>query len=131
MKSIQQDEIEIIINNADPQSIIWAHLTKAEEATPNTPNKSSNILFNKQRYSNILNLLQTKVLTNKYKQIQLCFEPEHNSSENENNDVYLAKYKTCLNEFIFNSVKNLIDIFVIELNKNQSESFALSESKIF
>ncbi|CAF0715148.1 unnamed protein product [Brachionus calyciflorus] len=115
LKSIQQQEIEIIVKHSDPQSIIWVNMTKSDA----NYNRSNSVDFNQMRYTNILNLLQSKVLTNKYK--HFSSENLHSSSQGPPENV--------LNEFIYNSVKALIDNFTIELIKNQNEMIALKIDK--
>lgn len=117
LKSIQQQEIEIIVNNAEPQAIVWVHMTKVDPE-----NKSTNLSeFNGLRYNKMLRLLQSKVLTNKYK---------HFAGENLNSSSN-GSPQNILNDFIFNTVKSIIDKLTFELNKNQDEIIALSKLKKF
>lgn len=113
LKSIQQQEIEIIVNNAEPQAIIWVHMTKVDSGI----NSTSLSEFNSLRYNKMLRLLQSKVLTNKYK---------HFTGENLNSSSH-GSPQNILNDFIFNTVKSLIDKLTFELNKNQEEFIALSK----
>jgi hypothetical protein len=113
LKSIQQQEIEIIVKSADPQSIIWVHMTKSDSSY----NRSNSADFNQLRYTSILGLLQSKVLTNKYK--HFTSENLHSSSN--------GKPENILNDFIHNTVVSLIDSFAFELNKNQNEMIAMSK----
>ncbi|RNA27285.1 NACHT and WD repeat domain-containing 2-like [Brachionus plicatilis] len=115
LKSIQQQEIEIIVSHAEPQSIIWVHMTKVDFAF----NRTCSNEFNGLRYTKMLRLLQSKVLTNKYK---------HFAGESLNSSSH-GSPQTILNDFIYNSVKSLIDKLTFELNKNQNEIIALKIDK--
>lgn len=113
LKSIQQQEIEIIVSHAEPQSIIWVHMTKVDSSF----NRTCSNELNASRYTKMLRLLQSKVLTNKYR---------HFAGENLNSSSH-GSPQTILNDFIYNSVKSLIDKLTFELNKNQNEIIALSK----
>jgi hypothetical protein len=110
IKSIQQEEIEHIVRHADPSSVIWINLTGSSgESTE----------LNKLRYSHVLNLLQTKVLTHNYKQMNATEEEVRSSSSQ-----LLSRQGVSLNEFLMNSMKYLIESFIREMNKNYFETFA-------
>jgi hypothetical protein len=111
IKSIQQEEIEHIVKHADPSSIIWVNLTGSS-------GESSEL--NKLRYSHVLNLLQTKVLTHNYKQMYATEEEVRGSGGSQ----LLSRQSVSLNEFLVNAMKYLIESFIREMNKNYFASFA-------
>jgi len=118
-KSIQQDEIELITRHAEPNSIVWFHLI--------SPAKVNTSKLNRTRYSNTLELLQTKVLKHNYKKVQLNF-PNLASDEDMSKTVQVA-YEKQMNDFLFNSIKLLLDNYINDLNKIQNSSFTLKIDK--
>ena len=124
LKSIQQEEIELAIQNVQDSSIVWFHLTSsltnAFTSAESASSSASGLTFNQLRYKTILNSLQSKVLAHNYKHISVdesC--PKSQMSEHE---------KT-MNEFIFSSVKAQLDAYMNEYNSVQSKTLALKIDK--
>jgi hypothetical protein len=103
LKSIQENEINLVVNHIDPSAIVWLNLTdlKMNEMTR----------FNQLRFQAVLKLLQSHVLTHNYKECRA------DSILNEN----------ILNKFLFNSTKSLIDQFVEDMNKKITANIVLSK----
>ena len=117
VKSIQQEEIEHIVKHADANSVIWVNLKGAASSSATTCTD-----LNRERYEHVLRLLQTKVLTHNWKQI------ESNEGEVRKNSVQLvASQNLTLDEFLTNAMRYLIESFMRELNKNYFRTFALSK----
>ena len=118
IKSIQQEEIELILNNVeDPTSIVWFHLQKTDTTSDkNDENKLSTITstirsLNNQRYSKILDLLESQVLTHNYKNVEI---------NNNLEEAALVQAKHTMNDFICESITMLLDGFKSEFDKHSS-----------
>lgn len=126
LKSVQQEEIELIANNsADASTIIWIHLTNTQSSSMNRSSGGAGpttlATLNPVRYSHLFDLLKDKVLTHNYKQIKV------NSVGDSADQKQLNSHVHQMNEFLLDSVKRTIDAFVTELDKNLMNSIALSE----
>ena len=118
IKSIQQEEIELILNHVDdPTSIVWFHLQKTDTTSEkNDENQLSTITsiirnLNNQRYSRILDLLEEKVLAHNYKNEEI-----NNSLDEE----ALMQVKQSMNDFVCDSIKLLLDGFKSDYDKHSS-----------
>lgn len=125
LKSVQQDELELISRCADPNMIIWVHLvvvpSTAGESTTATPTTSETARFNKARYALIFDLLKDKVLNHNYKQIRLS-----SSSAAAADDEAQKQHLVSVNEFLFNSIKLLVDAITLDLDKSAISILPLS-----
>lgn len=125
VKSVQQEEIEYIVKHADSASIIWINLTGTSSNNHSiSANEDNYGEFNSWRYTQCLNLLVKKVLTNNYKQLASSEEDVRSSSKQLTN-----RLESALNEFVTSSLKYIIDSYVTELNKNYYQTFALKIDK--
>ena len=103
LKSIQQEEIELVVKHIDPSSIIWLKLTDSKQ------NNLSR--FNQIRFQSVLKLLQSHVLAHNYKECQLSEVAAENVFSN----------------FLFNSINALIDNYLENLCKKQCYTNVLSK----
>ena len=132
-KSIQQEEIELVVKHLDPASVIWFNLT--HQFSFSQVNNSPEAKFHFIRYKTVLELLQSHVLAHNYKD---CVISEHearrslsrmNSASfgNHHSHSILSSSEKTMNEFLYNSIKSLIDSYLSELNKKQSNNIGLSK----
>ena len=127
LKSIQQEEIELVVKHLDPSSVVWFNLTHQNSVNVNTNSPESK--FNFIRYKTVLDLLQKHIFQCNYKE---CVISEHevrktirrNSSFSNNSHSPLNE--KLMNEFLYNSIKSLIDNYISELNKKQSNNIVIS-----
>jgi hypothetical protein len=154
LKSIQQEEIELIVNNAkDSSLIIWLHL--ASLSNTNEKNIGNNFNLNQLRYKSVLNLLQSKVLGENYKRITLMNSTSEESrssstvsTSSSHHNIHHQHYhhhsggsasthftksqnqhiEKEMNDFLFKLISNQLDTYINQLNKNNINNFILSES---
>lgn len=108
LKSVQQDELEMISHSvADPNMIVWVHLVGDGGHTDR---------LNKARYAAMFDLLKVKVLNHNYKQIRAG-----------DTSALLTQHLDSINEFLFNSIKLLVDSITADLDKSSISVFSLSE----
>lgn len=100
IKSAQQEEIELVCSHTDPAQILWLNL--------NNDSSSSRTRLNQMRFETSLKLLQSHVLAHNYKETTLS---ELNSTSSE--------------QFVYTSVKQLVEQYVEDLNKKQAVLHAL------
>lgn len=104
LKSIQQEEIELVVKHIDPSSIVWLNLNDSKKTNQLSP-------FNQTRFQAILKLLQSHVLAHNYKECLL--------SDAANENVF--------SKFLFNSINTLIESYIENINKRLNCSNALSK----
>ena len=120
LKTIQQEEIELILNHVnDPTSIIWFHLNKNNPNDGLLEDESSPVTeliknLNRQRYSKILDLLESQVLAHNYKSLEL--------ENNIKNEQISKQHIQTMNDFLCQSIKLILDTIKSEYGKSLSSS---------
>lgn len=124
LKSVQQDELELLTRPglADPNMIVWVHLVSGGEnvsataaAAATTPGLSE---LNKARYALMFDLLKDNVLNHNYKQIRVS-EPTSTAEDTQLLDSIV--------EFLYNSIKLIVDAITLELDKISVGVMSLSK----
>jgi hypothetical protein len=151
LKSLQQEEIDLIVNNSkDSSLIIWLHL--ASLSSTNEKYIGSNADFNQLRYKSVLNLLQSKVLGENYKRIILSgsvndesrpittvssssshhhihqYSSSSSSHFSKSQNQYIEKE---MNDFLFKLINTQLDNYINQLNKSNINNVILSEILLF
>lgn len=107
IKSVQQEELELISQAADPSTIVWVHVVGSGGCYNQ---------FNKARYEQMFDLLKEKVLTHNYKHIKIsCSDLKQTST-----------HLNLINEFLYNALKQLADAFIMDLDKSSIYMMPLS-----
>lgn len=122
LKTIQQEEIELVVKHIDPLAIIWVNL-----AINNTNNTTHNSKA-------ILDLLESHVLAHNYKELKLDNSVEETSSINtlisqviSGSMLHANSKQSAIQNFLQTSICSTIDIYVSELNKTPIEDNAPSK----
>jgi hypothetical protein len=120
LKTLQQEEIELITKYADPSSIIWIHLTKSSSSSD-------------QRYLYLLEKLQLQVLTHNYKKINSetvinSIKKQQTGSTSSSSSTSTTNNET-INEFLLHSIKSLIDSYLNDVNKTLIQTLAVKIDK--
>lgn len=111
IKSIQQEEIELILNHVvDPTSIIWCHIQNVCPNEEENDESSENLMsivkqLNRQRYAKILDLLESQVLLPNFKNLEL----DNSTLKNDSKEKIQV-----MNDFLSDSIKSLLDSFTSE-----------------
>ena len=120
LKTLQQEEIELITKYADPSSIIWIHFTKSSSSSD-------------QRYLYLLEKLQLQVLTHNYKKINNetvnnLNKKQPTGSTSSSSSTSTSNNET-INEFLLHSIKSLIDTYLNDINKTLIQTLAVKIDK--
>lgn len=120
LKTIQQEEIEFVVQHIDPLAIIWVNIVT---------NKNESTTHNSKA---ILDLLQSHVLAHNYKEWKLDSShiAENESSVNSlisqviSDSMQADSIQSPIQSFLQSSICSIIDIYVSELNKKLIEDNA-------
>lgn len=132
LKSVQQDELELLSRGvADPNMIVWMHLVsptaaRSDETTTTTTTtaiEGGNMSeLNKARYTLMFDVLKDRVLNHNYKQIRI---------NTDTDETLLTSQLDSIVEFLFNSIKQLVDGIYTELDKASIGVMSLSKRFLF
>jgi Ni,Fe-hydrogenase maturation factor len=119
LKTIQQEEIELIMDHADPTTIVWFELSSTPKQRTSTIDT-----FHYLRFQIVLNALQSKVLAHNYKQCTIDSTTNNNTGTN-----LLTEIEKTMNNFVYQSIQCLVDNYLKELYAYQSRYIAIKIDK--